>query len=62
MGDENKGGNHTPGEVIGLDGGIHVACGEGSVVLLTVVPEGKGKMGASDFIRGRKVSIGDVLS
>ena len=62
LGDKNNGGNHTPGEVIGLDGGIHVACGEGSVVLLTVVPEGKGKMGASDFIRGRKVSIGDVLS
>ena len=62
MGDKNKGGNHTPGEVISLDGGIEVACGNGSVVLLTVVPEGKGKMGAADFIRGRKVALGDILS
>ena len=62
MGDKNKDGNHTPGEVISLDGGIEVACGKGSVVLLTVVPEGKGKMGAADFIRGRKVALGDILA
>jgi hypothetical protein len=25
------------------------------------VPEGKGKMDAADFVRGRKVAVGDVL-
>ena len=49
------------GEVISLSDGITVACGEGAVKLLTVVPEGKSKMPAPDFIRGRKVSIGDIL-
>ena len=50
------------GRVISLDGGITVACGRGAVTLTGVVPEGKGRMGAIDFIRGRKVSIGDILN
>ena len=49
------------GEIISLDGGITVACGEGALTLLSVLPEGKSKMPATDFIRGRKVSIGDIL-
>ena len=49
------------GEVISLDGGITVACGKGAVTLLRVLPEGKARMNASDFIRGRKVAIGDIL-
>ena len=50
------------GEVVSLDGGIEVACGEGSVLLLRVLPEGKGRMAAADFVRGRKVSLGDILN
>lgn len=50
------------GEVISLDGGIEVMCGSGSVVLLTVVPEGKGRMAAADYIRGRKIALSDILS
>lgn len=50
-----------PGTVISLDGGITVKCGEGAVTLLTVLPEGKGRMSAEDFVRGRKISLGDVL-
>ena len=50
------------GEVISLDGGIEVACGEGSVTLLRVLPEGKGRMAAADFVRGRKVALGDILN
>ena len=53
--------NTTVGEVISLDGGITVACGKGSVTLLRVLPEGKPRMNASDFIRGRKIAIGDIL-
>ncbi len=56
------------GRVVSLDGrgagGITVACGDGSerLVLRTVVPEGKGRMSAGEFIRGRKISEGDILS
>ena len=51
-----------PGEVVLLDGGITVKCGEGAVEFLRVLPEGKGRMDACDFIRGRKIAIGDLLS
>ena len=49
------------GEVISLDGGITVACGNGAVTLLGVVPEGRSRMSAEDFIRGRKINVGDIL-
>ena len=52
----------APGEVISLTGGrITVACGEGALELLSVLPEGKKKMGAADFINGRRVNVGDLL-
>ena len=50
------------GEVVSVDGEIVVACGMGSVALCTVLPEGKGRMAAADFIRGRKITAGDILS
>lgn len=49
------------GQVISVDGEIVVACGEGGVALSAVLPEGKGRMNAADFIRGRKISVGDIL-
>ncbi|MBQ9131738.1 MAG: methionyl-tRNA formyltransferase [Clostridia bacterium] len=56
-------GKGKPGEVISLDDGrITVACGEGAVALLTVLPEGKKRMSAADFINGRKISVGDLLN
>jgi methionyl-tRNA formyltransferase len=51
-----------PGTVLSLDHGIVVACADGAVRLLRVLPECKGCMMASDFIRGRKISVGDILS
>lgn len=55
----------VPGTVLSLDaskdGGIEVACGEGSILLTRVTPEGKGQMSAADYIRGRKLSVGDML-
>jgi len=50
------------GTVLSLDRGIEVACGAGSVILTVVVPEGKGKMPAADYVRGRKLAVGDVLA
>ena len=44
------------------EGAITVGCGEGSLVITSVIPEGKGKMSAGDFIRGRKIAEGDILS
>ena len=56
--------NAPVGTVISLEGGmITVACGENTALdILRVLPEGKGRMEAGDFIRGRKISVGDVLS
>ena len=58
-------GKGTPGEVIALDpkgiGSFTVACGDGALKISGVIPEGKGKMSAGDFIRGRKIDLGDIL-
>lgn len=52
----------TPGEILSLrDGKITVACGSGSIELLEVLPEGKKRMSAADFINGRKAAVGDFL-
>ncbi len=62
---EEAGSLAAPGTVLSLDmtadGGIEVACGRGSILLTEVIPEGKGKMKAADYIRGRKLSMGDIL-
>ena len=58
-------GHGAPGEVIALDdkgvGSFTVACGEGALMVSGVIPEGKGRMSAGDFIRGRKIELGDIL-
>ena len=58
-------GRGIPGEVIATDGAgegsFTVACGEGALMILGVIPEGKGRMSAGDFLRGRKISEGDLL-
>lgn len=43
------------------DGYFTVACGEGALRVLSVIPEGKGRMTAGDFLRGRKIEVGDIL-
>ena len=58
-------GKGEAGTVIALsdkgEGEIVVACAEGAVALLSVIPEGKGRMRAADMIRGRKIAVGDRL-
>ena len=49
------------GEVISVGDDIRVACGKGALSLLRVLPEGKGRMSAADFVRGRKIKAGDIL-
>lgn len=61
--DESKDwGDTAPGTVVGLDKDILVACGKGTLALCSVIPEGKKRMAAADYIRGRKLSLGDLLS
>lgn len=50
------------GEILSLDNGIEIACKTGSIYVTKVLPEGKSRMNAADFIRGRAVSVGDILS
>lgn len=50
-----------PGTVLSVGEDIKVVCGKGILSLLTVVPEGKGRMSAADFVRGRKIAEGDLL-
>ena len=58
-------GSGKAGEVIATDakgaGSFTVACGKDAITVATVIPEGKGKMSAGDFIRGRKIKEGDIL-
>lgn len=51
-----------PGTVLSVGEDIKVVCGRGILSFLTVVPEGKGRMAAADYVRGRKISEGDLLS
>ena len=60
--DPSEGSVAAPGTILSLDRGIEVACGTGSVIFTVVTPEGKSRMNAADYIRGRKVNVGDVLA
>ena len=53
--------NGQNGEVVSLDSAIFVKCNDGAVALNIVVPEGKGRMNATDYINGRKIKVGDIL-
>jgi methionyl-tRNA formyltransferase len=54
-------GQGAPGTVLRADPtGIELACGEGSLVVLQLQPEGKRVMTVKDFLPGRKLTAGDV--
>lgn len=56
-------GKDTPGTVTGVDKkGIHVACGDGTLVLEEVQLEGKKRMETDAFLRGYQVTAGTVLT
>ena len=53
------------GKVVSADKSIIIACGEDGterIEITRVLPEGKGRMDAADFLRGRKLVQGDVLN
>ena len=59
-------GKGAVGEVIALSeegvGSITVACARGALAVTHLIPEGKGRMTAADYIRGRKIQKGEILS
>ena len=59
--DDEKTVKCLPGTVLSVGEDIKVACGKGVLSLTVVVPEGKGRMSAADFVRGRKIAEGDLL-
>ncbi len=57
--------HENPGEVLMCDSQanrIQVACGVGSVYITNLLPEGKSRMSAADYINGRKIAVGDRLT
>ncbi len=55
--------NNAPsGCIVSLDGGITVACGDNSCIKITeLLPAGKKRMLATDYLRGNKLTIGESL-
>ena len=50
----------APGTVLATKP-LTVACGEGAVQLLNVVPEGKKPMDGTAFAAGQRLKTGDIL-
>lgn len=61
----HKAGGYTeakPGTIVSLENGFEVACGKNTKLHVTaVLPEGKGRMKAEDFVHGRRIALGDML-
>jgi methionyl-tRNA formyltransferase len=52
-----------PGTVVAVDAsGVHVAAGEGVVVLRELQVAGRKRMPAAQFAAGRAIAVGDVLA
>ena len=54
-------GNEAFGTVVDISGALTVRCKNGALRITELIPEGKNKMSAADFCRGRKAAIGDLL-
>ena len=53
----------TPGTVLEADGkGFSVACGSGTLEILECQPEGKKRMAAAQFVNGKQIAAGMLLS
>ncbi len=52
----------VPGQIIGADSdGLRIACGEGTLRIDILVPEGRNRMAAEEFLRGHTIEPGTVL-
>jgi methionyl-tRNA formyltransferase len=55
-------GKGAPGEILSLDGGITVACGDDALKITELQRSGKGPMNAMDFLRGFPLTKGERLA
>ncbi len=58
-------GKGVPGTVLSASpdaGELVIACGEGALAVTALQPEGKSRMDAASYLRGRRLSVGEVLS
>jgi methionyl-tRNA formyltransferase len=60
--DDKKIGGESGTVLSVANGKIEVACGEGILAITSLQPEGKKRMNASDFINGRGIAVGEILS
>ncbi len=51
----------APGTIVALEPALLVACGNGCFALEEVQREGKGRMVASDFLRGTSLAVGEII-
>ncbi len=54
-------GTGAAGQIISLDGGIEIACGEGSLFIEELHLEGGTRMGWEEFVRGHRLTPGERL-
>lgn len=53
----------VPGEVVSLENEeIKIACKSGCIILKKLLPEGKKRQSAHDFINGRQICVGDIFT
>lgn len=54
--------NKAPATVIGNDGELIIACGEGTAVRITELqPEGSKQLSAEQYLRGNKIELGKII-
>ena len=53
-------GGGRPGQILCLDP-LTVACGQGALTLLQVVPEGKKPMAGAAWVLGRRLNVGESI-
>lgn len=58
---KTKGTLAAPGTVLAAKDTLEIACGKGSIEVHRLLPEGKGRMNAAEYLRGRRLFEGDVL-
>ena len=59
---DNETEHKNVGEILKLSkNGIEISAGKGSVLLITIKPEGKGEMPSSAWINGAKLKVGDYI-
>ena len=51
----------APGTVLAAKDTLEIACGKGSIEVHRLLPEGKGRMSAAEYLRGRRLFEGDML-